>query len=152
MGNILIRSCPLLVDNTKVMSRLHQGHFKVKLANNIENTHFLTILSCLVVQSSIRKDWWWHILGRVSFQHTFLENLALAVRILGGVIPPFSPFLHPHSSRLNWTSKLTIMQQRVASAWASIAKDWCIIGHGGCALLPPKINMKVMSKSCKMSG
>ena len=34
-------SCALLVGNTKVMSRSHQGHFKVKLAKNIENTHFL---------------------------------------------------------------------------------------------------------------
>ena len=59
----------LLVDNTKVMSRSHQGHFKVKLAKNIENTctHFLSISRYLVVQSSIRKDWWWHIIGRVSF-------------------------------------------------------------------------------------
>ena len=69
------RSCALLMDNTKVMSRSHQGHFKVKLAKNIENTHFLSISSCLVVQSSIRKDLKWHILGRVSFQHTFLGNL-----------------------------------------------------------------------------
>ena len=56
-----------------------QGHIEVisrsKLQKNIENTHFLSISSCLVVQSFIRKDWWWHILGRVSFQHTFLGNL-----------------------------------------------------------------------------
>ena len=29
-----------MVDNTKVMSRSHQGHFKVKIAIFFENTHF----------------------------------------------------------------------------------------------------------------
>ena len=50
------KSCALLVHKTKVMSRSHQGHFKVKLAKNIENILFLSISSLLVVQSSTRKD------------------------------------------------------------------------------------------------
>ena len=157
--NNMIKSCALLVDNTKVMSRSHQGHFKVKLPKNIENTLFLSMSSSLGVQSSIRKDWWWHMLGRVSFQNTFFRK-SRAVLILWGVMPSCLPLLHPHSSRLNWTRKIIIMQQRVASASASIAKDWYIIGYGGwhglrlciTAWMPPKINVKVMSRSCKMSG
>ena len=107
-----------------ITPRSCQGHFKVKLANNIEN-----ISSCLVVQSSIRKDWWWHIWSGIISAHIFRKFRA--VLILGGVMPPCLPSLHPHSSRLNWTSKITIMQLRVASAWASIAKDWYIIWYGG---------------------
>ena len=148
-NNNMRRSCALLVDNTKVMPRSHQGHFKVKLAKNIENTHILSISSCLVVQSSIRKDWKAHIFRK-----------SRAVMILGGVMPPCLPLLHPHSSRLNWTSKITIMQQLVASAWDSIAKYWYIIRYGGwhglrlcfTAWMPPKINVKAMSGSCEMSG
>ena len=48
--------------------------------------------------------------------------------------------LHPHSSWLNGTSKITIMQQRVASAWAFITKIDILLGMEvdmgwGCALL-----------------
>ena len=58
----------------------------------------------------------------------------------------------PPSTRLKWTSKITITQQRVASA--SIAKYWYIIGYGGwnglslffTALIPPKRNVKAISK------
>ena len=149
------RSYAFLVDNTKVMSRSFQGHFKVKPAKNIDNTHFLSISSCLAGQSSIRDDWCWHILGRVSFQHTFLGNLEQYWYCEGQC-----PHVCPYSSRVNWTSKITIMQQRVASTLASIAKDWYIIGYGGwqwvrvcfTAWMPPKINVKLMSRSCKMSG
>ena len=157
-NNKMRKSCALLVDNTKVMSRSHQGHFKVKLAKIIENTHFLSISSCLVVQSSIRKDWWWLILGRVSVQHTFLGNLGQCWYWEGWL--SHVTLVTPHSPRLNWTSKIIIMQQRVASAWASIAKYWYIIGYGGwhglrlchTAWMPPKIIVNVMSGSCEMSG
>ena len=48
-NNNMRRSFALLVYNTKVMSRSHQGHFNVKLTKNIENTLFLSISSLLVV-------------------------------------------------------------------------------------------------------
>ena len=155
------RSCALLVDNTKFMSWSHQGHFKVKFATDIENTHFWSISSCLVVQSSIMKDWWWHILGRVSFQHTFLENLGQCWYIGRGNAPHVS-LITPRFLKAQQLNKQNYnnMQQRVASARASIAKDWHIIGYEGwnglrlcfTAWMSPKINVKVMSRSCKMSG
>ena len=137
-----------------ITPRSHQGHFKVKKNGFI---HFLLILSLLVVQSSARKDRWWHILGRVSFQQTFLEIYDSAD--IGRGNAPMFALITPPSSRLYWTSKITIMQQRVASAWVSIAKDWYMVGYEGwhdprlcfTAWIPLKRNVKVISRSCKMS-
>ena len=55
-NNNMVRSCALLVHKTMVISRSHQGNFKVKPVKNIENIHFLSIPSLSVVQSSTRKD------------------------------------------------------------------------------------------------
>ena len=68
-----------------------QGHIKVISKSSSQK---ILKIPLLVVQSSTRKDWWWHILGRVSFQNTFWGNL-WTVLILGGVIPPCLPLLHP---------------------------------------------------------
>ena len=76
-------------------------HFLLRQDKTDKTRQFLSIAICLVVQSSIRKDRWWHILGRVSFQPTFCKKSG-AMLILGGVISPCLPLLHSHSSRLNW--------------------------------------------------
>ena len=93
-NNNMRKSCSSLVHNTKV-----------KLAKIIENSHFTSILSLLVVYSFIRKDWWWHIFGRVSFQHTFFRK-SMAVIILGGVIahvcPYYTPFLKAQWNKQNY--------------------------------------------------
>ena len=65
-NNNMRRSCAWLVDNTNVISRSNSAKKSWK------NTHFLSISSCLVVQSSMRKNWWWYILGWVSYLSTHL--------------------------------------------------------------------------------
>ena len=88
-NNNMGRSCALMVHNTNVISRSHQGHFRVKLAKNIKNIHFLSISSLSVVQPYTIKDWWWpvtHFWSGIISTHIFMKSRA--VLILGGVIPP----------------------------------------------------------------
>ena len=70
---------------------------------------FYQFLSCLVVQSSIEMDWWWHILGRVSFQHTFLGNLGNCWYWEGlypHVWPYYTPCLEAQFNKQNYNFPL----------------------------------------------
>ena len=142
-----------------ITPRSLQGQIKVISSSNWQKywkCPLLSISDLSVVPSSTRKDWFWHIL-RVSFPHTFLGNLGQCWYWRGWYLHVF--LITPPSSRLNWTSKITIMQQRVASACVSISKYWYIVGYEGwhglrwcfTALIPPKSSAEVIPSSCKMS-
>ena len=68
--------------------------------------------------NSKAKKW---VKSELGIIHNFQDPCA-PLDIGRGNTPMFA-IITPHSARLNLTSKITIMQQRVASVWASIAKD-----------------------------
>ena len=80
------RSCALLRYNTKVMSRSHVGHFKVKHTANIENIHFLSILTLVIVYINLLKGLMFtHMCSDIVSTHIF--RTLRAVTTFEGVIP-----------------------------------------------------------------
>ena len=99
-NNNMGRSCTLLVHNTKVISRSHQGHFKVKLVKDIENIHFLFNFK-LVSDAVI----YWKGLMQI---HSWTG--ITSTEISGGVVPPGLPLLHTsflkvHLNKLNYNNE-----------------------------------------------
>ena len=113
-----------------------------KLAKNIDNTHFLSISSCLVVQSSI--------LGRVSFQHTFLGNLEQCLYCL--------PLLHslPQGSieqaNFNYAAECCISlgshRKRLIQNWVWRLTWVVVVLYSMDTAYNQIINVKVISRSC----
>ena len=79
-------------NNTKVISKVYQGNFKVKIANTIENIHFLSNSTRLEVQLTITKTVFEALLVRHIF-HTHFQVIEGSVSPVKG-ITPLSPLLH----------------------------------------------------------
>ena len=86
-------SCALLVQNTKVISRSHQNHFRVKLAKDIGNVlciNFKLVSGAVIYLKGLMVTHSWQ--GIIS---TYIFRKSRSVSILGGVLPPGLPILHP---------------------------------------------------------
>ena len=78
--------------NIKVIAKLHQGHFKVKIEKNCENINFLSNSTRLVVQLTITKTDFGTLLVRHIF-HTHCQDIEGSVNPGRGITPSF-PLLH----------------------------------------------------------
>ena len=85
-------------NNIKVIAKLHQGHFQVKIEKNCENINFLSNSTRLVVQLTITKTDFEPLLVRHIF-HTHCQDIE-AVSTLEWVSHPYSPY-YTHFSMFN---------------------------------------------------
>ena len=84
--------------NTKVIAKLHQGYFKVKIVKKIESIHFLSNSTRLVLQFTIAKtDFATLLVGHICQIHF---KKFRAVSTLGGVSHPYTPY-YTHFSMFN---------------------------------------------------
>ena len=79
-------------NNIKVIAKLHQGHFKVKIEKNCENINFLANSTRLVVQITITKTDFETLLVRHIF-HTHCQDIEGSDNPGRGITPLF-PLLH----------------------------------------------------------
>ena len=78
-------------NTTKVIAKLHQVYFKVKIAKKCESIHFLSNSTRLVLQLTIAmtdflRHYWSDIFS------TYIFKKLRAVSTPGGVSHPFSPY------------------------------------------------------------
>ena len=161
-NNNMRRSYALLVDNINlwITWKSCQGHIKVISRAKPQKYWKYTLFINFKLFSGAVIHWRGlmvtHTWSGIISAHIFRKSRAML--ILWGVMPPCLPLLHPHSSRVNWISKITIMQQRVASTLAPVAKDWYIIGYGGwhwlrvcfTAWMPPKLSLCLGHVKCQV--
>ena len=79
-------------NNIKVIAKLHQGHFKVKIAKKCENINFLSNSTWLVMQLTITKTDFETLSVRHIF-HTHCQDIEGSVNPGRGITPLF-PLLH----------------------------------------------------------
>ena len=79
-------------NNTKVIAKLHQVHFKVKIAKQCENIPFISNSTRLVMQLTITKTDFKILLVRHIFHKKFQE-IEGSVNLGRGITPLF-PLLH----------------------------------------------------------
>ena len=77
-------------NNTKVIAKLHQGHFKVKTTKKCENIRFLSNSTKLVVQLTITKTDFEPLLVR-HIVHTHFQGIEGSVNPGRGISYPYSP-------------------------------------------------------------
>ena len=87
--------------NSKVIAKLYQGHFKVKIETKLWKYQLFIKFNTVSGAINYNKDWFWDIIGQTYFPHTF-QDIEGSVNPGRGITPLF-PSLH---SMLYWTSKI----------------------------------------------